>query len=210
MLMHRKLRFSALLVATGIVALASVVILPARKYLEADMFMHMLFQLPLFLLVGVLMHLSAGAQRLSPLSSPSPYQRLQLCRLNQYGLCGFTFAAFTLAFWMIPVALDRSLDDAYWNVAKYASIMMAGYAISASYGVAPKSVKLFFVGNMVWMLGVVGLLYQDETTRLCLSYLVDSQKQTGRGMVIVTVGIGLSGAIYLFRAKSVVEPSDAP
>lgn len=53
-------------------------------------------------------------------------------------------------------------------------------------------VKLFFLGGFCWMAAVVGLLYQNDTTRLCNFYLAGDQVVAGRGLVALSVLLPLA------------------
>ena len=50
---------------------------------------------------------------------------------------------------------------------------------------AHQALKIFFIGNQVWMLITVGLIFQDLDNRLCVSYGVPSQKVAGQILVVL-------------------------
>jgi hypothetical protein len=186
----RRVERNVLYSLAGVAAFMSVALPSLRHFLEADMARHMLLQLPLLILSGAMSH-----QLMQSRVTLAPF------RFNDLGLSGFAFAALAISFWMVPAALDKSLASASWNVLKYLSLYVAGICIAASLQAASGPIKLFFVGNMVWMLGVIGMLYQDTTSRLCLAYLVDSQVDTGRGMVVLAFVIGAAYSATSIRGR---------
>jgi hypothetical protein len=111
----------------------------------------------------------------------------QIACCNQMGLVGFVFAAITLAYWMIPAALDAALLDEWVAVGKYISLVVSGALLWSSFTVAPLAVQVFFVGNFAWMTATVGLIYQSAPQQLCLNYQADTQAAAGEGLVGVAV-----------------------
>jgi hypothetical protein len=147
-------------------------------WLEADMARHMLLEFPLLFALG------AAIAGLVP-----PRAEAALSSVDRYGLTGWTSASLVLAFWMIPAALDAALTSGGVNAAKYASLVAAGFAVRSAMRRSPVALEAFFVGNLVWMMATVGLVYQEAESRLCLNYLADSQQRAGRGLVALAVAI---------------------
>jgi len=168
-------RFSsrnALLIA----AFAGLAVFLLRDWLEGDMARHMVIEFPLLLLagaaVGRVLQERFGAQ-------------IACC--NQMGLTGFVFASLTLAYWMIPAALDAALGDEWMAAAKYVSLVVSGALLRSSFRVAPLAVQLFFVGNFALMTATVGLIYQTAPQQLCLNYGTDAQLAAGESLVALAV-----------------------
>lgn len=162
-------------------------IAPVRLLLEGDMAVHMLVEFPLLLAAG------ASASRWVPGS---------LARIAK--LCDWkgisTLLAFILvsAFWMIPAALDAALLEPGVAAAKYASWWLVGLALPSALRTAPPAIVLFFAGNWVWMSATAGLLYVDAPQRLCLSYMEESQRHAGAGLLVAAVAMTIAG----FAARS--------
>lgn len=170
-----------------------------REWLESNMARHMLLEFPLLMGAGAIV----GRASLS--SSP-----VWLRRVNQYGLAGFALVSMTLAYWMIPAALDASL--AGWRMAgmKYLTLFLSGVFLPASFQVAPLAVQGFWIGNLVWMTATVGMLYQDIDRQLCLYYGTDMQESAGRGLVFAAVGVMFGWILFAWQRTTRGEPALQP
>lgn len=147
-----------------------------RTWLEADMARHMLVQFPLLILAG------------AALASALPSRvRSAAAGVNAYGLAGLLLCLLISAFWMIPRALDQALLSPPMELAKIATLLAAGSSLHLSWRPAGIVVQIFFIGNWAWMTAVVGLLYQDMSTRLCNGYLLDQQVIAGQGLVALAI-----------------------
>lgn len=163
---------------------------PVRRLLEGDMAVHMLVEFPLLLAAG------AAASRWVPESLA------RIAKLFDWkGLS--TLLAYTLvsAFWMIPAALDAALLEPRVAAAKYASWWLVGLALPSALRAAPPAIVLFFAGNWVWMSATAGLLYVDAPQRLCLSYMEDSQRHAGAGLLAAAVAMTIAGFVSWTRRK---------
>lgn len=203
-------------VAAGLLALlCAAVAIGAQRPLTSLMSLHMLVQIPLLVLAGLLAEQATWPKRVlirrrrtyvgietTPKNNSilrnnrhvkqnGPAHR-QSWPANAYGIPGLVLASLVGAAWMIPKALDDALVD--WRVAtfKYLGLPVCGWVLSASLRAAPTVVKLFFLGNFCWMSAIVGMLYLDQPVRLCNAYLLNDQSWTGRGL------IGLAIALPLF------------
>lgn len=163
---------------------------PVRLFFERDMAVHMLVEFPLLVAAG------AAASRWVP-EAPA-----RVARLGDWkGIT--TLLAFTLvsAFWTIPAALDAAVLDPRIAVAKYASWWLVGLALPQALRAAPPAIILFFAGNWVWMSATAGLLYVDAPQRLCLSYMEDSQRHAGAGLLVAAVAMTIAGFVSWARNK---------
>lgn len=157
-------------------AFAGLFVFLLKDWLEANMARHMLIELTVLVIAG------AG------LGSAIP-KRLDMLigRCNQLGLSGFVLASLTLAYWMIPAALDAAVLHGPVNAAKYTSLIVCGALLPSSFRAGPLAVQAFFVGNLGWMMATVGLIYQNNPQQLCVNYLVDEQSAAGEGLVAAAV-----------------------
>ena len=160
-------------------AAAGVLALLLEHWLEIDMARHMLIEFPLLLIAGAAIGCALD-ERLGT--------HIECC--NRMGLLGFVFAAITLAYWMIPAALDAALANGWAAAGKYVSLLCSGVLLWSSFTVAPLALQAFFVGNFAWMTATIGLIYQSAPQQLCLNYLPDAQSSTGEGLVAAAVIVG--------------------
>ncbi|WP_423197086.1 MULTISPECIES: hypothetical protein [unclassified Cupriavidus] len=183
---HRRRRRVAVVLAAGAALLA---LPPLRALLEGIMALQMLVLLPaVFAMGGLLPWLLTPRQRgrLAGVLRPHALTLLVLASVG-YGL------------WMIPIALDLTRLSTPVNLAKYASVLLAGVAAGLAGRVSAWPLVLFFGGNMVWMGLTVGMLFLDANTRLCASYLLGDQRMTGAGLIVYAVALG--GWLLVWAAR---------
>lgn len=157
------------------------------------MLRHMALELPLvfgagWLLAGVV----PAARRATAL----------LAQVDMQGLFGQTLLMLVSACWMVPRALELSLDHPAVAAAKFGSIFLAGAILPGSLARAAVVVQLFYLGNTCWMLAVTGMLYQSEPQRLCNAYLLDDQNQAGLALVIASVVVAILWWRGLLQSKA--------
>ena len=172
-----------------IAAVAGLLVLLLKDWLEIDMTRHMLIEFPLLLIAGAAIGCALDERF-----------RLQLYRCNRMGLLGFVFASITLAYWMIPAALDGALLDGWAAAGKYVSLLCSGVLLWNSLTVSPLPLQAFFVGNFAWMTATIGLIYQSAPQQLCLNYLPDAQSSAGEGLVAAAVTASCTWCICVARA----------
>lgn len=162
-----------------------------REPLTALMSTHMLVQIPLLFLAGVLAEQAWHAGH-TP-SGGIPVRR-PAWSYNEYGMPGLLLVSLIGGFWMVPKALDDALVD--WRMAlfKVIGLPVAGWILQASLRRSNTVVKIFFLGNFCWMSAIVGMVYQDQPARLCNAYLQDDQVWAGGGLIALAV---LLPALYL-------------
>jgi hypothetical protein len=179
--------------AAGVICLALAAI--PRHWLEASMLRHMLLQLPLLATAGWLL---AGRARW-------PRSR-RIAVLDQQGLCGLTALLFISAYWMIPRALEQSINLPLAEAGKFLSLVALGALLPGSLSRANWIVQLFFLGNFSWMMAVAGMQYQNLPQRLCNAYLLDDQIITGVALVIASVAIAIAWCWRLLPAAFPPQP----
>ena len=187
-----------------IAATAGLLVLLLKDWLEIDMARHMLIEFPLLLIVGAAIGCALD-ERLGA----------QIERCNRMGLLGFVFTAITLAYWMIPAALDAALLDGWAAAGKYVSLLCSGVLLWSSFAVAPLPLQAFFVGNFAWMTATIGLIYQSAPRQLCLNYLPDAQLSAGEGLVAAAVIAGFTwcasvAPAFLFSPSPAAAPEVEP
>ncbi|HRL22493.1 hypothetical protein [Alcaligenes sp. SDU_A2] len=172
----------------SILALLAAVLFAAAAYwdrfLTAQMSLHMLVHIPLLVLSGIVLQLALsfqGAGRGKIMQALlRPYYAL-----NEYGLPGLILVSFAAAYWMVPKSLDDVLVSSSMAVGKYVGLVLMGMLFMESWRRAHLVFRLFFLGNFCWMMGIVGILYQENPMRLCNFYLQSDQEIAGIGLVVM-------------------------
>ncbi len=150
-----------------------------QQPLTASMALHMLVHIPMILVSGMLAECVLYARG----------QARQYRSYNEYGVPGLLLATFASAYWMIPKALDDVLTSVPLNILKFAGLFLVGMILMDSLRQANRVIILFFLGSFSWMAAVIGLVYQDSTTRLCNFYLLSDQEIAGKGLVFLAIAL---------------------
>ncbi len=149
---------------------------PLRMWMEGDMMLHMLLQIPLIVFAGWIQ-----AQGFSDKS------RAALQKWNHAGISGLLMSSLILMFWMLPRALDVVLTDSTLEFMKFASLALVGVALACSWPAAGMIVRGFFLGNLLPMMLVIGWLYVVAPVRICNAYLANDQVRTGNGLMVLAI-----------------------
>jgi hypothetical protein len=149
----------------------------ARDWLEVSMSRHMLVQMPLLVVIGII------AARLVPRRT----QDSLLIRFGGAWPCVIA-ALFASSYWMLPRALDAALTDPWAEVAKFLSLpFLVGFPLVLAWRRLTLIGRGFVWTNFFSMLAVLGWLYIVAPVRVCNSYLVNDQENAGWYMVIASV-----------------------
>ncbi|WP_219726148.1 hypothetical protein [Castellaniella caeni] len=161
--------------------------LPAtRHWLEADMSLHMLVQLPLLAWTGWQLGRAL----------PAPLAR-RLAPWNLQGISGLLLASLVMAFWMLPIALDAATEAPSAALAKFLSLpLLLGLPCALSWPLAGFVTRGVFLVELIATLFRSGWLYLASPVRLCTSYLLDAQQSTGAGLLVAG---GLVLALLVLR-----------
>ncbi len=165
-----------------------------RELLQAQMWSHMVLQLPALALCGALMASAATPDDHTP---QHPW--------NAHGMTGLCFCALVLTLSMVPRVLDMAVTDATWNACKFIGLTLCGMAWRVSWRPAAWVLQGFFLGNVLPMMAVVGYLYQDTPLRVCNAYGLQDQQRTG---LLLNTLVGVVAAVWLWqvlRATSAEE-----
>jgi len=172
---------------------------PVRKMTESSMTAHMLIQYPCLLLAGVLLVKETPARWLSAAQ-----------RWNELGIPGLVGSALALALLMIPRVLDLALVDGGVEAMKILALVTSGAALSLSWQRAGLVMQAFFLGNVLAMTAVVGMLYQDSAVRVCNAYRLDDQQNLGQALTLIAIGIGAIWSLRTAWSRARVESSLLP
>lgn len=193
MLTHRNVWLSLSLLTLALVL---------KNTLTRSMALHMLVHLPLILAAGWFMGRAWLVRKPSNGVLANSNGRKRHYGYNEQGIAGLLLVLLISAWWMLPISLDYVLLSPYYDLFKFISLFLAGLILPGSIAKANQVVVLFFLGNFCWMTAIVGLLYQENSNRLCNFYLLSDQEQTGRGLVILAVVLPL---VWLFLKRDQVR-----
>ncbi|NYT86904.1 hypothetical protein [Pollutimonas harenae] len=166
--------------------------------LTRSMALHMLVHIPLILFAGI----CADVALCSSQGTRSEFWKRGArawAQYNEQGIPGLLWGTLFAAYWMIPKSLDDVLLIPILALVKYAGLFFTGMVLFDSLRRANSVVKLFFLGNFSWMMAIVGLIYQDQTSRLCNAYLLSDQEMTGKGLVVLAVAVPI---VWLLTERS--------
>ncbi|MEO8838831.1 MAG: hypothetical protein ABI351_08965 [Herbaspirillum sp.] len=176
-----------------VMALASAVLLLCalvlRQPLEASMAWHMLVQIPMILIAGALAALAQSkiAAQCDNQDGKSGVWLQHLRRYDEQGVPSLLLLVFLLTYWMIPRSIDTAVASPFADALKFVSLFAGGMLLVDSLTRANLVIQVFFLGNVSWMMSIIGVMYQDDSTRLCNFYLVDDQIVAGQGLVVLAV-----------------------
>ncbi|NYT58997.1 hypothetical protein H0A65_08690 [Alcaligenaceae bacterium] len=172
----------------GMSAALLVLAMVFNAALTRSMAMHMLMHIPLILFAGM----AAGAALCSSLWVRVGFWKKAgriWAKYNEHGVPGLLLGILVSSYWMIPKSLDDVLLLQTAAFGKYAGLFITGMVLFDALRRANSVVTLFFLGNFSWMMAVVGLVYQEDTSRLCNAYLLGDQEMAGKGLVILAVAV---------------------
>ncbi len=158
-----------------------------RRLIEQSMTWHMVIQAPLLVLGGWL-SMSAVAHTRAAGS---------LASWNRYGLSGFFAAQAIVAYWMLPLAIDRAVVLPHADLLKVVTLFACGLLMRHSFARAPIVLQLFFVGYTVPMTMWLGVYFSITESRLCSAYSLQSQADAGRAMVLLAFSLGCAWIVAM-------------
>lgn len=165
---------------------------PLRAALESSMVLHMLVQLPLLALVGVMW---ARAWAGAPPDSLRGRVLASLQRYNRGGVTGLVLASFTMLLWMLPRWLDAARMDPMVDLIKFLSVPLAfGAALALSWPRCPPIARAVIHLEGIATLLRFGWGYLAADQRLCLVYLQDDQQRVGILLLCVAAAWAIAAA----------------
>lgn len=156
-------------------------------WLESDIRLHMLVQIPALVLVGYQL-------------SFSHYTQDALAKtVDPTGQASVILAVLFALFWMIPKSLDQALNNELWEVLKYLSLpLLVGFPL----GIGWHKVGVIFQGVIIIeflaMLLRLGWLYSDSPIRLCSSYGLKQQQSLGELLLFIALYISMYWTLRCF------------
>jgi hypothetical protein len=169
----------------------AVVLPPAAAQLEANLFWHVLLQLPMLVLAGWLVARGLPARLLTTIN-----------RYNEYGIPGILIVTFVGLCWMIPRVLDAALQLPMVALVKYVSIpLLVGAPLALSWPHMHAIARGFVWIELLAMLVRLGWLYLVSPTRLCTSYSLGDQIVLGKLLLIIAATIAVYWVVRLFSLR---------
>ncbi|MEF8793329.1 hypothetical protein [Thiohalorhabdus sp.] len=185
--------------AAGFGLWAVLALPPVRAALEATLAGHMVAQIGLLAVAGWWLGRGLG-----------PVRAGEAAGFNRFGATGVVVAVFVLAFWMLPVSLDRALLEPAWEAGKYLSVpALIGLPLARSWPRLPPLARGLLWANGVSMLVVMGWVYREAPVRLCNSYLLDQQLLLGLTLWGLGVAVAAYWTIRAFAGGPADERGDA-
>lgn len=170
---------------------------PMRSLIEQGMVWHMAVQMPLLVLGGWLSMRAMAATRI-----PGVF-----AQWNQFGLTGFIAAQAIIAYWMLPLAIDRAVVLPSSDVVKLIALTGCGAMLEHSMKRAPVVLQLFFVGYLVSMMTWLGFYFATTDLRLCNAYSLESQAHAGAAIVGLGIALGFAWlAFTIFQVQRLRHP----
>lgn len=173
-------------VAAGLLLVTAIP--PVAWWWEASLVRHMLMQIPMLILAGIM---------LGSLRRPDPARDAAATARGRQadGIAAVLLGAFTVAFWMLPRWLDAAAGDARVDAVKIVTlVLLAGLPLGWGWPRLGGIARAFFWAQAISMAAVLGVLYLTFPERLCNSYLVSEQPVLGAVMLAVAGILALCGA----------------
>lgn len=179
------------LAAGSTVVAVAMSVPPLRSVIEQSMAWHMVFQMPLLVLGGWL-----SARALPPNLSIQYW-----AGFNQFGLTGFMVAQVIVAYWMLPLAIDRAVVLPAADALKLLTLFASGMLLADAFKRAPGELQLFFMGYWLSMMAWLGVYFATTELRLCNAYSLQSQVNTGWGLLALGITLGAAWTVSVFSKK---------
>lgn len=150
---------------------------PVIELLESWMFTHMLVQIPLLIIVGLLF-----GKYVKHKSGQFFH------KWNEHGIPGILLVYFVTMYWMIPRAMDEAIVLPYVELFKFISLpFLVGIVLYDSWPKLSGLAKVFLIFNYIPMFGIMAWLYIDSPIAVCNNYLESEQKVLGWGFFMITI-----------------------
>ena len=162
---------------------------PLRSIIEQSMAWHMVFQMPLLVLGGWL----------AALALPRLVLLQRVAGFNAFGLTGFMAAQIIIAYWMLPLAIDRAVVLPLVDALKLITLLGSGMLLADAFRRAPAVLQLFFVGYWVSMMCWLGIYFATTDLRLCNAYSLQSQVNTGWGLLMLGISLSIAWVASVWK-----------
>lgn len=191
MMVIARARLTVGLAAVSTAVAVALSVPPLRSVIEQSMAWHMVFQMPLLVLSGWL----------TVRALPPRIAIRGLASFNQFGLTGFMAAQIVVAYWMLPSAIDRAVVLPSVDAIKLLTLFFTGMLLADAFKRAPSALQLFFMGYWVSMMCWLGIYFATTDLRLCNAYSLQSQVNTGWGLLALGAALGITWTVSMFSKK---------
>lgn len=175
----------------GVILFIILALPPIIHWMESIMIIHMLVQMPLLIIVGLLI----GKQFIEMLNS-------FLKSWNGNGVPGILIVVFITSFWMIPRTMDEALTISHMELFKFISLPIVGIFIKDSWYKLQDVGKVFLYLNYLSMFSLMAWLYIDAPIQVCNNYLQVEQQMLGWGFLLITLFMVLYIIQFVFTDDS--------
>lgn len=168
-----------------------------RHLLESSMTLQMLVQIPLLAVAGWWLRPWLPVRAVDSLAG-----------WNRSGISGIVLVSLVAMAWMLPRAMDASLDVAWVEIAKFSSVpLLIGLPLALSWPQAGFVARGVFLAEVIATAFRMGWLYLVSPQRLCANYLLGDQQRLGKALLALGAAVCLVLAWKLLWGRvQVPEP----
>lgn len=176
----------------GIILYIILLTPPVITLLESMMVTHMLVQMPLLILAGLLM----GDYIIKRF--PSFFKKW-----NGSGIPGITLVYIVTMYWMVPRAMDEALLLQTVELFKFLSFpFLVGIPLRDSWPKLHSVGKGVIIFNYIPMFGMMAWFYVDSPIQICNNYLESEQKMLGWSFFLIMIFMLVYMIQYVFVDQS--------
>lgn len=179
----------------GAILLSMLALPPIRHLLTDSMTLQMLVQLPLLALAGALLARALPGKFASSLSG-----------WNRGGASGLLLASLVGMLWMLPRAMDATVDDPWIALARFVSVpALIGVPLALSWPCMGFVARGVFLAEVIATTFRLAWLYLASPQRLCSNFLLGDQQQLGRLLLATGCAVSLWIAWQLLWGRVAIE-----
>lgn len=159
----------------GFILYGILLLPPVIALLEKWMLTHMLVQMVLLIVVGVLIG-----------EWVTNKWKTFFSKWNKFGIPGIMLVFIITMYWMVPRTMDEALQGGAVEVFKFISLpFLVGLVLYDSWRKLTPLVKGIVIFNYIPMFGMMAWLYIDSPIQICNNYLETEQKMLGWGFFMI-------------------------
>ena len=106
-----------------------------------------------------------------------------------------------VAYWMLPLAIDRAVVLPAADALKLLTLFASGMLLADAFKRAPGELQLFFMGYWLSMMAWLGVYFATTELRLCNAYSLQSQVNTGWGLLALGITLGAAWTVSVLSKK---------
>jgi len=112
------------------------------------------------------------------------------------------FPIYFLIFWHIPFIFDAASSNDYIHILQHISFIASGSFIFIAMKVFGELFNILLIFSIVGMMGLAGILFSVLDTEIFHVYSIDSHRNTGNYMIILSMVLGIILLPYYLIKKS--------